>query len=123
MYRNFLCNICNPRTGRGFWKLVEVIGYLMMIVWVVAVLPFVGSLIGISSLGYFDHGGSALIVAYKGLFSIANSDTKLYLSIIFFGIAFAKMGVLVQILGHNYRTGYVYIRPEAHSPLGSWIKI
>src|SRR3990167_8417403 len=122
-YRNFLCNVCNPRTGRGFWKWAEALGWLMMISWAAATLPWVGTFVGISSLGHFDHSGqSIMIVAYNGLFSVADRAAELYFFTIFIGVAFVKMGMLIQILGDNYRKGYIYYRPHAHAPLGDWIK-
>ena len=112
LFENLLINTCNPLSGYKRWWFIATVGIAVMCIWVVAALPWVGAFTGMDSLGdiVLSNSMSTLsFVAYGGVFSISDPAAPYYFLCVLLGIALAKFGYLLFLLGLNYGRGCVYL--------------
>jgi len=115
----------NEKTGHPAWWLMWALGWLVIGVWMIAALPWVGLFTGwFPSLGNFVHpaeGGTALLV--YGRWIVGEPAADYYFLAVLFSIALAKMGNLLTLIGGNFGSGYIYLKPFPGAPLGNWVKV
>lgn len=117
LYRYFLQNFCNPRTGKSFWKWVAMSGLMIGCAWTAFALPLMATIPDITWLGHltFDGQGNIMLVAYNGLLSFTGKAYIHYFYWIIFGPVFMLLGIFLWNIGDRYKDGYIYVH-------GGWIK-
>ncbi len=109
LFENLLINTCNPLAGYKRWWFIATVGIVVMVVWAGAALPWVGAFIGMDWLGNIVSNHQHSIVAYGDFFSVTEPSASYYFLCVLFGIALAKLGYLLFLLGLNYGRGHIYL--------------
>ncbi|MFA5945342.1 MAG: hypothetical protein WC802_00315 [Patescibacteria group bacterium] len=106
-FQNLLVSY-NHTSGHKSWWAVYTVGMLLIGCWVAAVLPwvdlFTGSMVGIGQFG--GHVPNVTLVAYG--YEIPGQVADYYYFAIFFGIAVAKIGLILVQVGGSFARGYKY---------------
>jgi hypothetical protein len=123
-YRRWLVRQ-NVRTGRPIWRLVNVLGVMLVVWWALLALPLVGLTLGVDALGRIVHlpwGGLGLLI-FNGLIipePLHEPVAGRYWVAVLLAIPVAKFGFLMALIGSYYKRGLRYYMPAPGHPWGYW---
>lgn len=119
-FANLLISL-NYTSGNRSWWAAYVVGWMMIVLWLVGALPwvdiFTGSMVGI---GRFTGPTFDLTMVVYGQ-EISGPIIDHYFIVSFLGIVLVKLGLLITEVSSNFATGYMYAwRPELGIFGGKW---
>ena len=111
---NRLILYLNRWSGYPFWRIVQVFGFVLMFVWILAALPWVGLFLGIDWLGsnadfVRDDVMREEFTIYGDWIQFSSRAADIYFFTVLLSVVFAKAGLLLFELGQNYIDGSHYL--------------
>lgn len=119
-YRKWLCKQ-NESTGKPIWWVVFGLGLAIVLAWVAAALPYIGTMFKWNSLGEIVVLPTGLGLIIYRFWTLPDPVATYYIVGVILSVALAMFGWLIAEIGFNYGRGLRYYMPASGHPCGYWL--